>query len=89
MNSQDGKEINCNFVRKCQTTCEKDETCSLGSFRLNPNGCPLNGLCNCKDPCEDFKCTIPTEICVTQKVECVDKRKSMSSCSYLYRKSLW
>ncbi|VDK57354.1 unnamed protein product [Anisakis simplex] len=55
--------------KECRTRCASSK-CTHG-VRLNRNGCPLNDRCECKNPCEDMKCSVPSDICVLKKVECL------------------
>uniref|UniRef100_A0A915CU01 Uncharacterized protein n=1 Tax=Ditylenchus dipsaci TaxID=166011 RepID=A0A915CU01_9BILA len=67
-------EPSCQIPRTCQTVCPsaKELNCEHG-LRLDTNGCPLNGVCQCKNVCHDFKCSVPTEICAPRKVLCLSE----------------
>ncbi|KAI6229091.1 hypothetical protein M3Y99_01149400 [Aphelenchoides fujianensis] len=83
VNPADGREIagtrssiavrgepNCLSPRKCSTECAKEEAECEHGIRLDRNGCPTNGLCECRNPCEDFQCANNDEICVLRPVQC-------------------
>uniref|UniRef100_A0A0M3INW2 Thyroglobulin type-1 domain-containing protein n=1 Tax=Ascaris lumbricoides TaxID=6252 RepID=A0A0M3INW2_ASCLU len=59
----------CNAPKVCSTIC-RNVKCDYG-IRLDRNGCPLNDVCECKNPCEDVKCSFSSEICVLKHVECL------------------
>ncbi|KAL3097317.1 hypothetical protein niasHT_023536 [Heterodera trifolii] len=58
----------CKF--NCSTTASN--RCPHG-LRMDHRGCPLDERCQCRNPCEDFKCSLPdSEICLLKSVQCVD-----------------
>uniref|UniRef100_A0A915CGH6 BPTI/Kunitz inhibitor domain-containing protein n=2 Tax=Parascaris univalens TaxID=6257 RepID=A0A915CGH6_PARUN len=61
----------CNAPKVCSIMCHQVK-CDYG-IRLDRNGCPLNDVCECKNPCEDVKCSLPSEICVLKHVECLSE----------------
>ncbi|VDN03810.1 unnamed protein product [Thelazia callipaeda] len=62
-------EPNCEAPNACSTKCD-GISCSYG-FRLDVSGCPLDGLCECKNPCEDIKCARKKDVCVLMPVACI------------------
>ncbi|KAI6180854.1 hypothetical protein M3Y98_00765900 [Aphelenchoides besseyi] len=63
-------EPNCLSPRKCAVQCSKEESECEHGIRLDRNGCPTNGVCECRNPCETFQCALPDEICVLRSVQC-------------------
>ncbi|KAI6206638.1 hypothetical protein M3Y94_00935300 [Aphelenchoides besseyi] len=56
--------------RKCAVQCSKEESECEHGIRLDRNGCPTNGVCECRNPCETFQCALSDEICVLRPVQC-------------------
>uniref|UniRef100_A0A1I7S313 Antileukoproteinase n=1 Tax=Bursaphelenchus xylophilus TaxID=6326 RepID=A0A1I7S313_BURXY len=68
-------EPNCKVPRRCSVKCVADELDCEHGLRLDNSGCPLNGKCECLNPCEQFTCVVPGEICVLKKVHCLTGEK--------------
>uniref|UniRef100_A0A7E4UXH3 WAP domain-containing protein n=1 Tax=Panagrellus redivivus TaxID=6233 RepID=A0A7E4UXH3_PANRE len=68
MTSLANQEPNCLTPRFCATSCN-DLKCEYG-FKTDKNGCPLNGFCQCKSPCDDLECAKDTDVCVVKEVTC-------------------
>ncbi|TMS37456.1 hypothetical protein L596_004385 [Steinernema carpocapsae] len=66
-----GKEPSCNVHRLCPTKCT-EKTCEHG-VKLDRTGCPLNGFCECRNPCEDFQCPKSSDVCVLKTVDCISQ----------------
>lgn len=63
-------EPNCLAPKKCSVDCRREwEECEHG-VRLDPDGCPASGHCECRNPCERFECALKDEICVLRSVQC-------------------
>uniref|UniRef100_A0A1I8AEE0 Thyroglobulin type-1 domain-containing protein n=1 Tax=Steinernema glaseri TaxID=37863 RepID=A0A1I8AEE0_9BILA len=65
-----GKEPTCSVQRFCPTKCT-EKPCDHG-VKLDRTGCPLNGFCECRNPCDDFQCP-KGDVCVLKSVECVSQ----------------
>ena len=66
-----GQEPNCFAPKFCATSCH-DLKCEHG-YKLDKTGCPMNGFCQCKSPCEELKCAKETDICVVKQVKCLSQ----------------
>ena len=57
--------------RRCSIACPTEFAHCEHGIRLDRSGCPTGGACECRNPCEDFRCAIADEICVLRAVQCV------------------
>ncbi|CAI4227197.1 unnamed protein product [Auanema sp. JU1783] len=55
----------------CKTDCQEASTFCPYGLRLDSTGCPLNGACICKNPCQDIKCESPLSSCALLRKECI------------------
>ncbi|CAD6192821.1 unnamed protein product [Caenorhabditis auriculariae] len=79
VNTLDGTEIpgtriynhvslpDCSAPKICSTRCDSSK-CPFG-VRLDTNGCPMNGACECANLCSTFDCPVAME-CVLMPVRC-------------------
>ncbi|WKY07401.1 hypothetical protein Q1695_007110 [Nippostrongylus brasiliensis] len=57
----------CSQPKICSVSCAQS-SCDYG-VRLDANGCPHDGVCSCKNPCDDFPCS-SHKTCSLVTVEC-------------------
>uniref|UniRef100_A0A1I8B6D7 WAP domain-containing protein n=2 Tax=Meloidogyne hapla TaxID=6305 RepID=A0A1I8B6D7_MELHA len=70
----DSTTPNCSNRHKCPFNClnKKEEFCKFG-FKLDHKGCFINENCECKNPCETFKCSLPeSEVCILKQIKCLN-----------------
>ncbi|KHJ87891.1 WAP-type 'four-disulfide core [Oesophagostomum dentatum] len=58
----------CKTPKICSTSCNQS-SCTYG-VQLDANGCPRDGVCLCRNPCDDFVCS-PHKTCTLAPVKCV------------------
>ncbi|CAB3405792.1 unnamed protein product [Caenorhabditis bovis] len=63
----DEVRIDCSLTRICSIKCESSH-CPYG-VRLDSNGCPSNGVCECANICDSYQCPSHME-CALRRVEC-------------------
>uniref|UniRef100_A0A183BY22 Disintegrin domain-containing protein n=1 Tax=Globodera pallida TaxID=36090 RepID=A0A183BY22_GLOPA len=58
----------------CKSNCSALKGLCPHGLRMDHRGCPLDEQCQCRNACDDFKCSFPDkEICLLKVVECVDE----------------
>nr|CDJ87912.1 Thyroglobulin type-1 and Proteinase inhibitor I15 and Whey acidic protein and Proteinase inhibitor I2 domain containing protein [Haemonchus contortus] len=57
----------CKRPKICSVSC-RHSSCDYG-IRVDANGCPHNGVCLCKNPCDDLACSLH-KTCALVSVQC-------------------
>uniref|UniRef100_A0A914H2W1 Uncharacterized protein n=1 Tax=Globodera rostochiensis TaxID=31243 RepID=A0A914H2W1_GLORO len=64
----------CSLRHFCKSNCSALKGLCPHGLRMDHRGCPLDEQCQCRNACDDFKCSFPDkEICLLKVVECVDE----------------
>ncbi|CAK5046557.1 unnamed protein product [Meloidogyne enterolobii] len=64
----------CLIRHKCLFNClnKKEESSCKYGFKLDHRGCFDNENCECRNPCETFKCSLPeSEVCILKQTKCL------------------